>query len=81
MMYTARQDKRGQAAGRRTPPHLPELSDLAQDVNVLAARLADLEVRRARLVSDVAHELCTPLTIIDGHWAASKTAFTPSTPT
>src|SRR5271170_172832 len=47
-------------------PRLPELSDLAQDVNVLAARLADLEVRRARLVSDVAHELRTPLTIIDG---------------
>jgi signal transduction histidine kinase len=47
-------------------PRLPELSDLAQDVNVLAARLADLEVRRARLVSDVAHELRTPLTIIAG---------------
>jgi signal transduction histidine kinase len=38
-------------------------------VNVLAARLADLEVRRARLVSDVAHELRTPLTIIDGQLA------------
>ena len=50
-------------------PRLPELSDLAQDVNVLAARLADLEVRRARLVSDVAHELRTPLTIIDGQMA------------
>src|SRR6266699_2812091 len=50
-------------------PRLPELSDLAQDVNVLAARLADLEVRRARLVSDVAHELRTPLTIIDGQLA------------
>ena len=50
-------------------PRLPELSELAQDVNVLAARLADLEVRRARLVSDVAHELRTPLTIIDGQLA------------
>jgi len=50
-------------------PRLPELSDLAHDVNVLAARLADLEVRRARLVSDVAHELRTPLTIIDGQLA------------
>ena len=50
-------------------PRLPELSDLARDVNVLAARLADLEVRRARLVSDVAHELRTPLTIIDGQLA------------
>jgi signal transduction histidine kinase len=47
-------------------PRVPELTDLVQNVNVLAARLADLEVRRARLVSDVAHELRTPLTIIDG---------------
>jgi len=47
-------------------PRVPELNDLVQNVNVLAARLADLEVRRARLVSDVAHELRTPLTIIDG---------------
>jgi signal transduction histidine kinase len=50
-------------------PRLPELSDLTKDVNVLAARLADLEVRRARLVSDVAHELRTPLTIIAGQLA------------
>ena len=50
-------------------PRLPELGDLARDVNVLAARLADLEVRRARLVSDVAHELRTPLTIIAGQLA------------
>jgi signal transduction histidine kinase len=50
-------------------PRVPELSDLVHDVNILAARLADLEVRRARLVSDVAHELRTPLTIIDGQLA------------
>jgi signal transduction histidine kinase len=50
-------------------PRVPELSDLVHDVNVLAARLADLEVRRARLVSDVAHELRNPLTIIDGQLA------------
>ena len=55
-------------------PRLPELSELAQDVNVLAARLADLEVRRARLVSDVAHELRTPLTIIDGQLGSSRSA-------
>ena len=50
-------------------PRLLELTDLVRDVNVLAARLADLEVRRARLVSDVAHELRTPLTIIAGQLA------------
>ena len=57
-------------------PRVPELNDLVQNVNVLAARLADLEVRRARLVSDVAHELRTPLTIIDGQLAALRTAST-----
>jgi len=56
----------GQYTERVPRPRVPELTDLVQNVNVLAARLADLEVRRARLVSDVAHELRTPLTIIDG---------------
>ena len=65
-----RRSTRSLTQGRYTDsvpePRLPELSDLVQDVNVLAARLADLEVRRARLVSDVAHELRNPLTIIAG---------------
>lgn len=47
-------------------PNQPELVDLATDLNLLAARLSDVETRRGRLVSDLAHELRTPLTIIDG---------------
>jgi len=44
-----------------------ELADLARDVNALGTALDDSEQRRARLVSDLAHELRTPITSIDGY--------------
>jgi signal transduction histidine kinase len=44
-----------------------ELAELAHDVNELALRLEDTERRRARLVSEVAHEMRTPLTMIEGY--------------
>ncbi len=47
-------------------PRESELAVLATDVNALGAALADTEVRRARLVSDLAHELRTPITSLDG---------------
>jgi histidine kinase len=40
---------------------------LATDVNTLAAALADTESRRTRLLGDVAHEMRTPLTALDGY--------------
>lgn len=43
-----------------------ELDALGNDVNHLAQRLEDTEERRARLLSDVTHELRTPLASIDG---------------
>ena len=43
-----------------------ELDALAHDVNQLADKLAHTEQRRARLLSDVTHEMRTPLTSIDG---------------
>jgi histidine kinase len=43
-----------------------ELGALADDVNRLAEVLEDTEKRRARLISDVTHELRTPLASIDG---------------
>jgi signal transduction histidine kinase len=48
------------------PPRVPELNRLAGDVNQLAAQLADVERRRARLISEVAHEMRTPLTTLRG---------------
>ena len=43
-----------------------ELDALAHDVNQLAETLAHTEQKRARLISDVTHELRTPLASIDG---------------
>jgi signal transduction histidine kinase len=47
-------------------PHYAELADLARDVNALGAALEGSEARRARLVSDLAHEMRTPITSLDG---------------
>lgn len=43
-----------------------ELAELARDVNFLAVQLQTSERRRARLVGEVAHEMRTPLTTIEG---------------
>ena len=48
-------------------PREPELAGLASDVNMLAARLADTETRRTRLLGEVAHEMRTPLTALEGY--------------
>ena len=61
---------RGLAAGnydeRVARPAEPELADLADDINHLAASLAQTEQRRAALIGDVAHEMRTPLTTMNG---------------
>lgn len=48
-------------------PAEPELAALAADVNTLAHAMADTESRRTRLLGDVAHEMRTPLTALDGY--------------
>lgn len=48
------------------PPEA-ELAELAVSVNTLAATLAASESARARLMSDVAHEIRNPLTTIEGY--------------
>jgi len=48
-------------------PRDPELAGIASDVNTLAARLADTEARRSRLLGEVAHEMRTPLTALEGY--------------
>ncbi len=47
-------------------PREPQLAALVEDVNRLAAALDDMERSRARLVSEIAHEMRTPLTILSG---------------
>ena len=48
-------------------PAETELAALATDVNTLASTLANTESRRTRLLGDVAHEMRTPLTALDGY--------------
>jgi signal transduction histidine kinase len=48
-------------------PREPELAALAADVNTLATALADTETRRTRLLGEVAHEMRTPLTALEGY--------------
>ena len=50
-----------------SPPPEPELADLALSINKLGAALAATEETRARLMSDVAHEIRNPLTTIEGY--------------
>jgi histidine kinase len=57
----------GNYAARVPLPGEPELAALAGDVNSLAVALADTESRRTRLLGDVAHEMRTPLTALDGY--------------
>ena len=48
-------------------PSVPELAALAGDVNTLATELASTETRRTRLLGEVAHEMRTPLTALEGY--------------
>lgn len=48
-------------------PQELELADLATDVNALAQALDETEQRRLQLVSEVAHELRTPLATLKGY--------------
>lgn len=52
---------------RVPPPSERELAALATDVNVLAAALEQTEQRRLRLISEVTHELRTPLATLKGY--------------
>jgi signal transduction histidine kinase len=47
-----------------------ELARLAEDINLLATELAEVEQRRLQLIGEVAHELRTPLTTIEGSMEA-----------
>jgi signal transduction histidine kinase len=59
------------AAGRYdervAEPSALELAALAADVNRLADALENTETRRARLIGEVAHEMRTPITAINGY--------------
>ncbi len=61
----------GRYDGRVTDPGLgPEFETLTDAYNQLAERLGDIEMTRRRLLSDLAHEMRTPLAAIDAHLEA-----------
>lgn len=64
---TTRQIAAGRYDARVQVPAEPELAALADDVNTLAAALAETETRRLRLLGEVAHEMRTPLTAVEGY--------------
>ncbi|MDJ0325322.1 HAMP domain-containing sensor histidine kinase [Cryobacterium sp. PH31-AA6] len=70
----------GKYGGRVPVPSEPELAALATDVNTLAQALADTESRRTRLLGEVAHEMRTPLTVLDGYAEGLIDGVFPATP-
>ena len=64
---TTRRLASGHYDERVAPPAELELAALATDVNQLAEALETTERRRGQLISEVAHEMRTPLTTISGY--------------
>lgn len=54
-----------------------EISKLAEDVNRLSSTLSEHEISRKRVMSDMAHELRTPLAIISGELEAMSDGIRP----
>jgi signal transduction histidine kinase len=52
--------------GQLADPHDPDFSPLVHELNALLQRIAAEVERQERLVTDVAHDLRTPLTVIRG---------------
>ncbi|WOQ15469.1 HAMP domain-containing sensor histidine kinase [Raineyella sp. W15-4] len=61
-------------------PDEVELAALAEDINALGAALQESETRRVRLIGEVAHEMRTPLTVIDGNVEAMIDGIFAATP-
>lgn len=67
MGRAARRMAGGDYATVVTVPRETELAELATDLNRLGTALAGTEARRVRLLGELAHEMRTPLTVIDGY--------------
>jgi histidine kinase len=76
----AREMARGRYAAPVPVPRERELADLVTDVNTLGRALATTEQRRVHLIGEVAHEMRTPLTVIDGYVEAMIDGVMPPTP-
>lgn len=67
LRHATRQIAAGRYDTAAPVPSEPELAALATDVNTLARTLEHTETRRTRLLGEVAHEMRTPLTALDGY--------------
>lgn len=56
----------------------PQFRSLARAFNGMTARLADLDTRRRTFLADVAHELRTPLSVIEGQLEAIEDGLYPA---
>ncbi|MFA5309827.1 MAG: ATP-binding protein [Dehalococcoidales bacterium] len=61
-----RQITRGNLAHRVNIKSHDELHDLGESFNTMAASLGRAEQERKRIIADIAHDLRTPLTVIEG---------------
>lgn len=56
----------------------PQMRSLARAFNGMSTRLADLDARRRTFLADVAHELRTPLSVIEGQLEAIEDGIYPA---
>jgi signal transduction histidine kinase len=61
-----RQITKGNLSHRVNIKSKDELNDLGQSFNTMAASLDNAEQERKRIIADIAHDLRTPLTVIEG---------------
>ena len=75
---TAREMASGNYDVSVEPTGIEELDQLGTDVQSLANALAETEARRLRLIGDIAHELRTPLSTIEGSMEALMDGVVPA---
>ncbi|MDX2239716.1 MAG: HAMP domain-containing sensor histidine kinase [Leptolyngbyaceae cyanobacterium bins.302] len=71
----------GDLTVRVRPSSIPEIHQLGLSFNNLASSLEGVEQRRRELMSDLAHELRTPVTVIHGYLEMLNTDKIPFNPT
>lgn len=71
LSHAARAIANGRYDVRVPPPHLgAEFDEIAQDFNIMARRLADVEDSRRRMLADLAHEIRTPVAVLEAYMEA-----------
>ncbi len=80
MTRVAKRMETGQWDQRVPPQHITELGRLAEALNHLAESLQNQEEIRRRLTRDVAHELRTPLAVLQSHLEAMQDGVWQPTP-